>query len=221
MAELRRVGVIGDVHAEDRALETTLRFLKGEALDAILCVGDVADGRGDVDACCRLLVEARVECVRGNHDRWLLRNELRDLEDATRVELLSRETLAYIKGLPTTRRFETPAGRLLVCHGLGETDMASVGPDDVGYALEANDVLQNILGTRDVAIVVNGHTHKRMVRRIDHLTIINAGTLFSDHEPGFLIVDFAANVVRLYDLQGDRVVAGASMRLPTSTSQAG
>ena len=40
-AVLQRIGVIGDVHQEDKNLESALRFFAERDLDAILCVGDI------------------------------------------------------------------------------------------------------------------------------------------------------------------------------------
>ena len=69
---MERIGIIGDVHAEHRRLETALRVLKDEHVDVVLCTGDLADGRGDLDACCSMLKDAGVLVVAGNHDRWFL-----------------------------------------------------------------------------------------------------------------------------------------------------
>src|SRR5436853_7065250 len=86
---LRRIGIIGDVHGEDGALEAALNLLGGiTGLDAILCTGDVPgkNGTGDLARCCDLLENAGVMTIRGNHDRWYIENEeLRDVmgyEDA-------------------------------------------------------------------------------------------------------------------------------------------
>jgi predicted phosphodiesterase len=69
---IRRFGAIGDVHAEDGLLRAALSHLESAGVDALLCVGDIVDGRGDVDACCTLLAEHGVLSVRGNHERWML-----------------------------------------------------------------------------------------------------------------------------------------------------
>ncbi|RZO29019.1 MAG: metallophosphoesterase, partial [SAR116 cluster bacterium] len=50
LTHMERIGIIGDVHAEHRRLETALRVLKDEQVDVVLCTGDLADGRGDLDA---------------------------------------------------------------------------------------------------------------------------------------------------------------------------
>jgi predicted phosphodiesterase len=211
---LQRIGVIGDIHAEDHYLQATLEFLTGANLDRIMAVGDIADGPGSVDRCCQLLRQYCVAAVVGNHERWLLAGEARDLPEATAIDEVSRETRAYLSALPKTREFQTVAGRLLLCHGLGEYDMGGVWPGDYGYALESNLALLRLLLEAKYQYVVNGHTHHRMVRNFDRLTIINAGTLFHKHAPCFVVADFAAGAVHYFNLKrGGRIVAGEVVRL--------
>ena len=57
---------------------------------------------------------------------------------------MSPASRAFLEELPTSRVLETLHGRLLLCHGLGDEDMVSVGEDDFGYALHANDELQTL-----------------------------------------------------------------------------
>jgi predicted phosphodiesterase len=207
---LRTIGAIGDIHAEERSLAAALEHHAREGVDAVLAVGDIVDGQGSVVDCCRLLREAGAVVVRGNHERWILRGEMRSLPYATDAAELGGAALAFLEALPATRVLDTVAGRLLLCHGLGEDDMVSVREDDFGYALQSNDPLQRLLHTRDVAIVVNGHTHARMVRSFDGLTIVNAGTLCRDHRPCFARLDLAAGAVTFYDLSPDHRVTGST-----------
>jgi predicted phosphodiesterase len=81
--------------------------------------------------------------------------------------------------------------------------MGGVRPGDYGYALEANFALLRLMLEAQYKFVVNGHTHQRMVRSFDHLTIINAGTLFREHQPCFIVADFGSKFVQYYDLQMD------------------
>ena len=199
---LRRVGVIGDVHAEDADLEAVLNFLREQGdLDALLCTGDIVDGEGDASRCCALLREAGALTVRGNHDRWLF--EMRRYES---VDLSAR---AYLAALPPTRRFQTPRGPLLLCHGLGDNDITrwsgypGVYPDDGESALQANLPLLRLLMQAQYRFVINGHTHRRMVRTLDDLTILNAGTLQWGYERGFLIADFERAIARFYTIAAD------------------
>jgi predicted phosphodiesterase len=204
MSAWSRLGLLGDVHTEHKRLELALRFLRSHQVDATLCVGDVADGTGDLAECCRLLAESSVLCVRGNHDRWLLEGTMRELSDATPVAGLTTEVRSFLSSLPPTRTLETISGELLLCHGLGENDMARLLPDDFGYALESNDELHALLAAKRWSVVVGGHTHRRMVRRFGELTVINAGTLYRHHEPGFGLLDLKARSVEFYALATGR-----------------
>ncbi|RYZ76700.1 MAG: metallophosphoesterase [Proteobacteria bacterium] len=201
--KLSYLGLIGDVHAEAERLEAALLFLRQMGVEHILCVGDIVDGPGDVDRCCELLDQARVAVVRGNHDRWLVDNQMRDLPEATQREALSDRSKTFIESLPTTRTFETVAGRLLLCHGLGDNDMQSITPQDYGYALEVKDELHELIQQRQFRFIVNGHTHRRMVRHFEHLTVINAGTLYHAHEPCIALVDFKSNTADFLEITGN------------------
>jgi predicted phosphodiesterase len=206
---LRRFGAIGDIHCEDEALAVVLSFMEEAGLDGILAVGDVVDGPGDPDRCCRSLVEHGVVTVRGNHDRWLLAGEMRSLPDAT-LEV-SAESRDFLGALPATRELDTVRGKLLLAHGVGEDDMARLLPDTRGYGLQA--VMMGVRFRDDLRFVLGGHTHVPMVRRIGELTFLNAGTLLRDQEPGFLIADFGSGAVELYRIEARNRVT-LDRRLP-------
>jgi len=195
-----RLGLVGDVHAEDEALKLVLDEFERRELDAILCVGDLADGGGDVNRTCALLEEHHVLTVAGNHDRWLLSDELRDAPGATAIRSLNARSRAYIDSLPTTLKLATPRGPLLLCHGVGDDDMAAVKPDHLRHDLERNEALKRVLAGPHFDMMVNGHTHRAMVRRVRHLTIVNAGTLHRNDERRALILDTRAEAVTVFDV---------------------
>lgn len=182
-----RVGLLGDVHGEAEHLERALEYLHGH-VDGLLCVGDIVDGPGDVERALRLLRDAGAVCVAGNHERWLLAGEMRDLRDATAS--LADETRAFVASLPRTRMVSTVAGGALLCHGVGEDDMATLFPDTQGYALQAIPTLRDVMLDDQVHYMLCGHTHVPMVRTFQGVTVVNAGTLHRDFEPRFAIVDF-------------------------------
>lgn len=186
----RRIGLVGDIHAEDERLALALDVLQSRAVELVVATGDIADGAGSVDRCCALLAAHRVVVVRGNHDRWLVAGTARDLPGATPVERVSAGSRQMLAQLPQMVELETVQGRALLCHGLGPNDMAKVGPDDFGYALESNDELQELVRGGAYRWILNGHSHRRMVRRFGGVTVINAGTLLRQHAPCFLELDF-------------------------------
>jgi len=201
-----RVGIIGDVHAEADRLEIALHFLQKERVECILCVGDIVDGQGSVDKCCELLRESNAITVRGNHDRWFMEASMRNLPEATRLADVNDRSQTFIKSLSATQVLETVAGRLLLCHGLAENDMQRLTPDDYGYALQVIEELHTLIHSQEYKFIVNGHTHRRMVRQFTHLTVINVGTLYYAHEPCIALANFRAGNVQFYDFQKDYLV---------------
>jgi putative phosphoesterase len=201
--KLRRIGVLGDIHCEDDRLDTALRFFKTGRLDLICSVGDIVDGPGDPNRTVELLIEHGVVCVRGNHERWISKGEMRELPDANTYFDFKVSSWEFVTKLPLQRKFETVAGTMLLCHGLGENDMAGVWPFDDAFAIYSNHGLWKLVKSHECDFVINGHTHRRLVKRFDDLTLINAGTLFREHDPGCLIVDFEAGAAQYFNLPGE------------------
>ncbi len=206
-----RFGLIGDIHAEDERLAAALEIFRKEKTDAVLFVGDIADGTGDLDRCCALLRASGALGVRGNHDRWLVEDTMRSLKNAHTRDGVEPATLAFLEALDATREIETKLGALLLCHGVGENDMVRVHADTDGYALETNDDLAALLVANRHALVVGGHTHERMVRRFHaralrlegdaSLVFVNPGTLAGDATPCCAILDFDEERVRYFELE--------------------
>ena len=169
----------------------------------MLCTGDLPDGPStpaDVDRCCAALRDEGVLTICGNHDRWLQDSEMRDLAGATPLGELLPKTLSYLAELPPTIEITTPLGLVLLCHGLGDDDMAQVQAHERGKELHDNDALQALLKSRKYRVVINGHTHKAGVLEMDGLTLINAGTLRRDRSPCCSVVDFDAAEVVFFDI---------------------
>jgi len=200
--KLSRLGVIGDVHGEAETLEGVIDALESMNVERVLCVGDLVDGLGDVDAALGLLEARGVECVAGNHERWFLSGEQRSLENAT-LEI-SDASRAFIEALPRTRRYSTPAGEALLCHGVGEDDEAWLLPDTRGYALQDIPTLRELMLDEEIQFMIGGHTHHRMVRVFPGLTVINAGTIHRKDEQSFVVLDFEAMRLSAYSAEAAR-----------------
>jgi predicted phosphodiesterase len=197
-----RIGVVGDIHTALDKLQWALALLKQQGVEQIFATGDIVDGprsAQDVVRACALLRDAGVITVLGNHDRWLLDEQQRDLTDATFAEDVTREARAYLQALPASVELLTPRGWLLLGHGLGSNDMSALYPHDHGPALANNTTLQAILQRERYRFVVSGHTHLRMVRGLAGVTFINAGALHYTREPCCVVLDFAKQRAQFYD----------------------
>jgi putative phosphoesterase len=201
--EASRIGLIGDVHTEYARLRAAVAHLRSLEVDLMICTGDVPDGPStpaDVDRCCALLRDEGVLTVCGNHDRWLQDGEMRELSGATTLDELSPKTRDYLASLPMTFEIATPFGLVLLCHGLGDNDMAQVQAHERGKELDDNEALQLLLKRARYRVVINGHTHKAGVIDIEGLTLINAGTLRRDRNPCCSVADFEHGEVVFYDI---------------------
>lgn len=198
MQVIRRVGLIGDLHAEDETLEFVVQQLRELGVDTLLQVGDIADGPGDLSRSVALLQQHQVQAVRGNHDRWLLSNQLRELPYAAPLAATAPAVVDYLNALPVTREFRSPRGHVLLCHGLGTNDMVGVKPDHEGYDISTNMELQRLISERRYRFVLNGHTHRPMLRTFGPLSIVNAGTLLRDYERCFTLIDFERGELTRY-----------------------
>lgn len=219
---ISRIGLIGDVHATHHNLELSLQFLAACTLDKVLCTGDVVDGEGDADRCCTLLREYDVETVRGNHDRWLFLGRTMQFPpgtpNITSWNELNSTARGFLKALPLVRSYETVAGRLLLCHGVGANDMRVLRPDDDEYALRWNDELHTLLRESQFRWMIGGHTHQRMVRHFacpagEGLTVINAGTLVPNREPCLSVVDFTSRQVQFWNITDGALERAETMPL--------
>jgi len=190
------MGVVGDVHCESETLSRVLDVLETMNVDVTLCVGDLVDGPGDADETLITLGAREVQCVAGNHERWFLEGERRDVANAT--EALSASAREMLRSLPKTRRYDTPAGRAMLCHGVGKDDEAWLRPDTRGYALQDIPTLRELMLDDTIQFMIAGHTHQRMIRAFPGLTVINAGTLHRKDEQTFAVIDFDAMKVAFY-----------------------
>jgi predicted phosphodiesterase len=195
---IERLAVIGDLHGEHERLALALEWLHGQRVDAIVCTGDIADGRGCINSCCELLEEAGVECVAGNHDRWLLEDRVRHLADAHTRSELNCGPREFLTALPRQRSLTTTRGPMLLCHGIADDDMAKVWPGSPRAGVRRSETLDAVLATGDFRFLVNGHMHFRVLIDFESLLLLNAGTLKGEHG-GFSIVDFTAGSVSAFE----------------------
>lgn len=196
---ITKFALIGDVHAEDARLETAIALGRREGAEAILCVGDVADGFGDLGRTVELLARERVRTVRGNHDRWFLEGTMRTLLPVQhRGE--HPEAEAAIRMLPPLLEVETIAGTLLLCHAVGDDDFSVIKAHTHDDEVREMSAWSRLVRAGRYRFMAAGHTHGVMVRTLDGITILNPGTLKRDRDPMTTVVDLRAGVMHLYDL---------------------
>jgi putative phosphoesterase len=211
-----RIGILSDIHADLPALAQALDLLRAQAVDRIVCAGDLVDRGPDGEAVvCRMREEA-LPCIQGNHDAeaaitqgWLRRNA--DL-DHPRVQprLLSEDSLAWLAALPPSMNFTWVEQRVLLAHG------TPWSAHDYVFPRTPPQVLRFVAECAGADVVILGHTHLPMRAWVDGVMIVNPGSVTGaaprdSHTCGVLSLPDAG--FEVYDLHTRAPVAVAEVRI--------
>jgi putative phosphoesterase len=173
-----RVAALYDVHGNVPALEAVLEDVEREGADAIVFGGDLASGplpRETVE----LARSLDAVFVRGNADR-LIESPARTPEwDAAQRWVkaqLEEEQIAWLVNLD----FSAVIDDTLYVHATPQDDETSV------TELTSNERLTELLAEVEHPLVVAGHTHMQLDRRVGDTRFVNAGSVGMpyEREPG-------------------------------------
>jgi hypothetical protein len=115
---MTRIAAFGGPYSNPYALEAVLADPRARGCERIFCLGDLGGFGAECDAIWPLLLDAGVECIAGNYDVAIGRgdpdcgcgySDERDNHYAQLIydytlEATSRESAAWMCGLPTERR---------------------------------------------------------------------------------------------------------------------
>lgn len=154
-----RFGIIADIHANLEALTVALATLEEQAVDQIICLGDIVGYNADPVACLKMLIEKDIPCIKGNHERYII-GEKEDIikEDIDKMiewtrKQLSEALFQYIsEQMPNKMMHE--AG-FLVTHG------SPRNKDE--YLIKLNSFVENLKLLEhkhpNVKVCFHGHSH--------------------------------------------------------------
>ncbi len=176
-----RIGLISDIHGNLPALEAVLERLDREELDEIVCLGDVAVGPWPSETVKRLR-ELGCTTILGNWDAWMVDgvppcgdNEVckKLLEmGAFWAAQLSRDDLDFLRGFDTKLELDVGNGRRVIFfHGTPRSYNEPI------LAATPAAELEHMLRGLNAPIMIAGHTHVQMARRLPRTLIVNPGSV--------------------------------------------
>ena len=187
-----RVAALYDIHGNLPALRAVLADVAREGVSAFVIGGDVAAGplpRETIDQLIALSPRARF--VRGNADREVVEaydrgiTSLDEVEDpasraaAIAASGISRSQRDFLAGFAPTVGLEVDGlGPVLFCHGSPRSDT------EIITRLTPGDRLSELLGAVEERVVVGGHIHQQMDRRVGRWRFVNAGSVGIPYEGG-------------------------------------
>ncbi len=208
-----RIGLIGDIHADIRALETALRHLDQLDVEQILCNGDLIGYGSQPDSVVELMRARQIPCIRGNHDRWALERKQVIGMRGWKPAKLKDSTWEYLERLPTSLQWTARGRIMMIHHGSPASDTEFVTP----YKPPPPSV-EEFWAQTDAELLVLGHTHLPMIDRNPGQILINPGSIMG--VPGiqtsysFGIVDLENLAVMVHEVRTGREIRRDPVFLP-------
>ncbi len=180
-----RIALFADIHGNLPALEAVLVDLQDEAVDQLVCLGDVAAVGPQPHEVIARLRQLGCPVVMGNTDAWLadeaLGAKMRELLPghvadvmAWNLEQLTADDRAYLQSFSATYEIDLGAGQTLLCyHGSPNSY------DDILLATTAAADLDRMLAGWTGTVLAGGHTHVAMMRRHGDMILLNPGSVGS------------------------------------------
>jgi putative phosphoesterase len=178
-----RVAALYDIHGNLPALEAILREVRRAEVDQIVVGGDVFPGPMSCEAlACLLDLEIPVRFIHGNGDREVLEQragrESAAIPESFRevmrwsAQQISPEDERIVASWPSTLQIEIPGlGEVLFCHATPRNDT------EIFTRLTPEERLLPVFEGVTAPVVVCGHTHMQLDRKIGGIRVVNAGSV--------------------------------------------
>jgi putative phosphoesterase len=168
-----RVAFISDLHANLVALDGVFADIDRLGVDETVCLGDIIDLGPQPRELLERLDQRRVRCIQGNHDpldEHPSHPALLGIETWTR-DRLDAASLRRLTELPEQLTLELDGVRVLCVHGSPRSDTDQV------LAETPREVLEEWMAGYEFDVLVGGHTHVQLLRRLDQRVIVNVGSV--------------------------------------------
>jgi len=179
----RSITLIGDVHGNIHALEAILKDAESHGSAIIMNTGDFLGYGAFPEQVVQLVKSKGALSVIGNFDLKVFRvheKKEKGTESRTSAKSLgfewaydniSDDSRGYLRSLPQEIRFQTVRGVILMTHGSPDSLDEHLGPETPKRRLE------DIARSAGADIIVTGHSHRPMVRKVKGAVFINAGSV--------------------------------------------
>jgi putative phosphoesterase len=178
---MRRVAFISDLHANLVAVDAVLADIDRLDVDEIVCLGDIVDLGPQPCELLDRLHERGVRCIRGNHDtldEHPPHPNLLAIEAWTRDQL-GEARLRELAKLPHQLTLDIGGAQVLCVHGSPRNDT-----DQILDSTPRETLAEWIAGL-EFDVMVGGHTHVHLLRRLDAQLIVNVGSVGMPFERAF------------------------------------
>jgi putative phosphoesterase len=165
-----KLGIVSDLHCNIDGLERALAAMG--AIDALLCLGDSINEYGFSNAVIARLRALDALTILGNHEEVFL--GAAGVRARARPDI-DRPLLDWLAERPHRHALEVGGKRILMVHSTPWEPRGS-------YVMPHSSALERF-GEADADIVLYGHTHRQVVRRIGRVLVVNPGSAGEARDP--------------------------------------
>jgi putative phosphoesterase len=187
-----KIGIVSDIHCNISGLTQALQLMG--SIDTLLCLGDSIYEYRFSNAVVALLRECNASVIQGNHEECFFGPAGARARGRVGIDPALAEWLA---GQPHRRALNLGGKRLLLVH--------STPWEPRGTYVHPESALLSRFAEADADIVLYGHTHRQVIRRIGRVLVVNPGSAGEgrDHGNGFqlscAVLDTASEEVQVID----------------------
>jgi putative phosphoesterase len=165
-----KLGIVSDLHCNVDGLDRALAAMG--AIDALLCLGDSIHEYRFSNAVIGRLRALDAIVILGNHEEVFLGAAGARARSAAEID---RSLLGWLAERPHRRDLRLGGKRILMVHSTPWEPRGS-------YVLPTSAELDRF-GEADADIVLYGHTHRQVVRRIGRVLVVNPGSAGEGRDP--------------------------------------
>ncbi len=173
-----KIAFISDIHSNIHALKKVMEEIEKEGVDKIICCGDIVGYNAFPSECLRVVKEKVDASVLGNHDYatitgntgWFNEYGVAGIRYCRSV--LSDEEMEFLRGLHTHLYLDADGLDIYVTHGSPRDEIFEYVFPDV-----SDELLLQFAEIADADVLVFGHTHIPMERRVKDKIFLNPGSV--------------------------------------------
>jgi putative phosphoesterase len=165
-----KLGIVSDLHCNIDGLERALEIMG--PIDSLLCLGDSISEYSFSNAVIGRLRALDALTLQGNHEEVFLGPA--GVRARARPDI-DRSLLDWLAARPHRHELKVDGKRILMVHSTPWEPRGS-------YVLPHSAALERF-GEADADIVLYGHTHRQLVRRIGRVLVVNPGSAGEGRDP--------------------------------------
>jgi len=165
-----KLGIVSDLHCNIDGLDRALEIMG--PIDALLCLGDSINEFGFSNEVIGRLRELDALTILGNHEEVFL--GAAGARARSRADI-DRSLLDWLAERPHRHELRIGGKRLLLVHSTPWEPRGS-------YVMPTSSALERF-GEADTDIVLYGHTHRQLVRRVGRVLVVNPGSAGEARDP--------------------------------------